>query len=212
MTDTRAALLDAGVRLYATNASELLRGLSAGAVAQEAGFHRQTFYRYWETQAEYVQDLMRHVLGPATAPVADGVSALRTRREATPDLATFARDLAHHDYARVLEDPQVMVRVGLLVTQALDHPPLDVLAEDFYAATMGRVADGYEQVLHDIGRRPAEGTSVRDLARLLQALLLGLVLQTKMADDEPHGSELLERATVALLVGLTEPVPESATG
>ena len=214
MTDTRSALLDAGVRLYGSNASELLRGLSAGAIAQEAGFHRQTFYRYWETQAEYVQDLMRHVLGTSGSPVADGVTELPQRCPEPVDLDAFARDLAHHDFVRVLEDPRVMMRVGLLVMQALDTAPLTGLLEDYYETTLDRVTAGYDELLAVLGREPLEGTTTRDLARTMQALLLGLVLQAKSADDDPHASVLLERATATLLAGLTQPIAddESAAG
>jgi AcrR family transcriptional regulator len=214
MTDTRTSLLDAGVRLYGSNAAELLRGLSAGSVADEAGFHRQTFYRYWETQAEYVQDLMRHVLVAARAPVADGVTDLPTRRGVPGDLEDLARDLAHHDFVQVFEDPAVMLRVGLVVMQALDQSALGDQAQAYYDTTIDRVATGYQGLLDGIGRQPVDEVSARDLARIVQALLLGLVLQAKTADDDPHASTLLERATTAILAGLTQPIEadETATG
>jgi len=212
LAETRTALLDAGVRLYGSNAAELLKGLSAGAVADEAGFHRQTFYRYWDTQAEYVQDLVRHALDVADSPVADGVAALPTRR-AVEDLDDLARDLAHHDFARVLDDPAVMLRVGLLVMHALDAEG-ERLAQRYYDTSIGRTAEGYDELLATLEREPVDGTSTRDLARILQALLLGLVLQAKSGRDQPHAGALLERATLVLLDGLTRPAASeaSATG
>ena len=207
--ETRTALLDAGVRLYGSNAAELLKGLSAGAVADEAGFHRQTFYRYWETQAEYVQDLVRHALDPGDSPVADAVTELPSTHPPA-DLEDVARDLAHHDFARVLEDPAVMLRVGLVAMQALDEGQ----AQRCFEVWIDRVAEGYDELFATLGLEPADGTSTRDVARTLQALLLGLVLEAKFAKDETHGAELLERATLVLLEGLTQPVASeaSATG
>jgi len=67
MPETKVAMLDAGVRLFSAQAGELLKGLTAGTVAQEAGFHRQTSYRYRDTHAEYVQDLVRHLMAPPVA-------------------------------------------------------------------------------------------------------------------------------------------------
>ncbi len=213
MTDTRGALLDAGVRLYSSMAGELLKGISAGSVAREAGFHRQTFYRYWETQSEYVQDLLRHVLATDTAPVADGATELADRRPPR-DLEDFVQDVAEHDFVSVAEDPRAAMRVGLLATDALNQPPLAELMQEFYDTTVGRLTDGYESLLDGVDRRPAGAVSTRDLVRIVQALLLGLVIQAKAGDDEPHPAVLFEWAAVALLTGLTEPATAegSATG
>ena len=204
MATTRQELLDAGVGLYATMSAELLKGLTAGAVAEAAGFHRQTFYRYWSTQSEYVQDLMRHVLGTDRSPVADGVKVLSAPTPPT-DLEEFARHLSRHDISRVLEDPQVMMRVGLLVMDALDRPALTELSQQFYDATIGSLAEGYTDALAGMGRTPVGETTPRDLARMVQGLMLGLVLQAKAAEDDPGAEVLLERATLAILAGLTEP-------
>jgi AcrR family transcriptional regulator len=200
-------MLEAGVRLYSSRADELLRGLSAGTVAKEAGFHRQTFYRYWDTHAEYVQDLVRHALDRDAAPVADGATTLPP----PTDLESFARDLAHHDFLSVLQDQGVMLRIGLIVMQAHDDAATRGLAQDYYDSLIGQVAEGYEELLAATERVPVEGTTTRDLARILQALVLGLVLQAKSAEDEPHASVLLERAITALLTTLTEPDEGSAS-
>ena len=44
---TREQLLDAGIRLFREGRATILRSLTAGVVASEAGYHRQTFYRHW---------------------------------------------------------------------------------------------------------------------------------------------------------------------
>jgi AcrR family transcriptional regulator len=208
MRDTREAMLEAGIRLYSSRADELLRGLSAGTVAKEAGFHRQTFYRYWDTHAEYVQDLVRHVLDRDAEPVADGATTLPPPRPA--DLESFARELAHHDFLRVLEDPRVMLRIGLIVMQAHDRGAPRELAQEYYDSLISQVAEGYESLLEATDRVPAAGMTTRDLARILQALVLGLVLQAKSGEDDPHASVLLERAITALLTTLTEPADTDA--
>ena len=209
-SSTRDDLIDAGMRLYAARSNDLLRGLTAGAVAKEAGYHRQTFYRYWDTHAEYLQDLVRHALDRESGPTADGATTLPHPGPAS-DLESYARNLARHDFLRVLEDPRVMLRIGLIVMQAHDDDAARELAQNYYEMLIGEVTEGYEDLLEATGRVPADGTTTRDLARILQALVLGLVLQAKSADDDPHASVLLERAITALLTSLTEP-DESATG
>jgi len=211
MTETREAMLEAGVRLYGTLAGDLLRGMTAGSVAQEAGFHRQTFYRYWDTQAEFTQDLIRHVLSPPSTPVADGVSVIPESEGGPVDLATFARDVAHHDFARVVDDRRVAMRIGLNVMEALTSPALAALAERYYEASISKLADAYDEALAGMGLEPAPPLTSRDLARMIQGLLLGLVLQAKVARDDPHAGELLERAVAALLEGLTRPVGVSSS-
>jgi AcrR family transcriptional regulator len=213
MSDTRTALLEAGVRLYGSMANELLRGLSAGSVAGEAGYHRQTFYRYWETQSEYVQDLIRHVLGTDMTPVADGAAVLADRRRPT-DLEPFVKDLAEHDFVRVAEDPGAMMRIGLLMMDALKEEALHELAQEFYDTTIARLSQSYEELFEAVDREPAEPATTRDVVRVVQALLVGLVLQSKAADDDPHAGVLFEWGALAVLEGLTDPAEGtgSATG
>jgi len=206
MTDTKEAMLDAGVRLFGVQAGDLLKGLTAGTVAQEAGFHRQTFYRYWDTQAEYVQDLIRHLMAPPTRLVADGVAVVAERRTGTAaDMASFIHDMARFDFARVLEDRQAAMRVGLLMMEALTGGATGARTQRYYDQTMDLVASHYDLLLEGWDLEPRPPITSRDLGRMLQALLLGLVVQVKSASDDPHGAEIFETAAVALLTSLTQP-------
>jgi AcrR family transcriptional regulator len=214
LAETRTALLDAGVRLYGSNAAELLKGLSAGAVADEAGFHRQTFYRYWETQREYVQDLLRHVLGPDRPPVADGINVLPERRHLPQDPEAFVRDLSQHDFARAMTDPVGGMRIGLVMMNALAEGQPRELLQDLYDSTMGTITAGYDDLLDGWGREMVPGHTTRDLARMIQAAVLGLVVLAKGASDDPPGDVLLATAIRTFVDALTRPVASeaSATG
>lgn len=203
MTETRQALLEAGVRLYSTMAGDLLKGLAAGDVAREVGFHRQTFYRYWDTQGEYVNDLLRHVLSPGPSPVADGVAGLDDDGEM--DLEVLVSRIVPHDLARVLDDPRIMMRVGLASMRAFDDDPLAIQAQGLVGGALEEMATGYEALLDRVGRRLRPGVRSEDLARAVGGLLLGVVLQQWLAGPDPDSRLLVERATVALIEGLTEP-------
>ena len=198
-------MLESGVRLFGTLAGDLLKGMTAGSVAQEAGFHRQTFYRYWDTQGEYVQDLIRHLLAPPERPVADGAAMVAERAE-SPDMASFVHDMAQVDFVRALEDRQAAMRVGLLMMEALKVGNAAQQTEAYYERTMTLVVQNYEALLDGWGLELVAPTTTRDLARMVQALVLGLVVQAKACEDEPHASVVLERAVTALLEHLTRPV------
>jgi AcrR family transcriptional regulator len=208
MSDTRSELLDAGVRLYGSMASELLKGLTAAKVATEAGFHRQTFYRYWDTQAEYVQDLLRHVLGTEATPTADGAPTMVSRQPPS-DLGALVKDLVGHDFVRLAESDGARMRISLAVVDALRQPPLDELLREFYETSIQRLESAYDAMLEALGRRPVPPVTTRELVRIVQALLAGMVLQAKAGNDDPHPSVLLEWAVLTLFQGLTEPVSDA---
>lgn len=211
MTETREAMLEAGVRLYGTLAGDLLRGMTAGSVAREAGFHRQTFYRYWDTQAEFTQDLIRHVLAPPERPVADGAAVVAASAD-DKDMASFIHDMARVDFVRAMEDRQAAMRVGLLMMEALKVGNAAQQTTAYYERTMSLVADNFQRLLDGWGRELVPPTTTRDLARMVQALVLGLVVQAKACDDDPHASVVLERAVASLLEGLTRPVSLAERG
>jgi AcrR family transcriptional regulator len=200
--NTRDDLLNAGISLYQRLSSSLLRGLTAGDVATEAGYHRQTFYRYWDTQAAYVSDLIRHVL--ALAGAADGVEILPDRRSKGLSPEDLVRDIARYDYRKHAEDPVVALRIGLLSMQALEGAELSDLAQSSYDADMDRVAEGFAELLADWGREPIAPLATRDLARLQQALLTGLLLQDQTATDHPSPGALYEIASARILLALTQ--------
>jgi AcrR family transcriptional regulator len=201
--DTRDELLLAGVRLYRQLSSGLLRGVTAGDVAAEAGFHRQTFYRYWDTQAAYVQDLMRHVL--STSPASpDGVRVLPDRRLEPGDPADLVRDIARFDYLRHAEDPAADLRIGVLTMQALaDNEALADVAQAAYDRRLEESTEAFEDLLESWGLEPRPPLTTRDIARVGHALLTGFLLQERAARDEPSGGDLYEQVSADLLFSLT---------
>ncbi len=183
MATTREEMLEAGVRLYGARSTGLLRSLTAGALAERAGFHRQTFYRHWETQSEYVQDLVRWLLDPGRGPAADGAEVLPRRHDAPADLEAFVHDLARHDLDRVLSEETVRMRFGLLMTEVLREPPFPEILQAYYESTMGRLAAAYDALLGTWGLELLDGVTSRDVARMIQAQLIG------PTSEPPSGSQ-----------------------
>ena len=207
MATTREEMLEAGVRLYGARSTGLLRGLTAGALAERAGFHRQTFYRHWETQSEYVQDLVRWLLDPGRGPAADGAEVLPRRHDAPADLEAFVHDLARHDLDRLLSEETVRMRFGLLMTEVLREPPFPEILQAYYESTMGRLAAAYDALLGTWGLELLDGVTSRDVARMIQAQLIGFAVLATSVQVDPPSTLLFERSTVILLRGLSRPRP-----
>lgn len=210
MNDTRDALLMAGVQLYSHLRADLLRGLTAGRVAETAGFHRQTFYRYWDTQAEYVQDLVRFVLDGHRGATPDGAGTRPDGPSGHVDFESFVRERAHHDFERFVNDPMGPLRVGLFAMRG-GAPEVEALLEQFYERVMAELAAGYDALLRDWGREPTPPYGARDIARVLQSLGLGMALSVSFAREAVSPKQLHEQATVDILTTMTRP-REAAAG
>jgi len=193
--DTRSELLGAGARLYADPSQRLLRDLTPKAVADEAGFHRQTFYRYWDTHEQYIENLIEFVFDPVRAPVADGVLIIPDRRQAAG--VTFedvAADIARYDLARQGSDPLQELRVGLWSLRP-GRPGLERRILAYHEHTVDVLAEGYERFFARWDREPVLPCSCRDIAVGLDTLLQGIV--TRPA----YGSALSIEELYVLLAG-----------
>jgi AcrR family transcriptional regulator len=211
MRSTKAELLDAGIRLYGSMSGDLLNGMTVRAVTREAGFHRQTFYRYWSTQAEFVQDLIVHVVDPKRAPVADRVAdEARRRASVSARLEDVVESIARHEFVKLATDPLAPVRMGLLMMNELTTPMMRELTQSYYDRAMASLADAIGFGLEQWGRRPVPGLTTKELARMCQAMLSGLVVHAKAAIDEPPAEDLLVIALQGLFDTFTEPVPDPA--
>jgi AcrR family transcriptional regulator len=201
---TREDLLDAGIRLYRRMSGNLLKGLTSGKVATEAGYHRQTFYRYWDTQAEYVDDLIGHVLTEGSVD-ADGLAVLPARRNAPDDPVELLRDIARYDFARTSQDAASFMKIGLVCMQATDGDDEGGIAVEAQEASVRRLADAMEQLLAQWHREPVPPLTCRDLVRVQQALLSGLLVQDRNQDGGPGPEALYEEVFGRIVQSLTRP-------
>ena len=125
---TREQLIEAGIRLFREGRATILRSLTAGTVAAEAGYHRQTFYRHWDTQCDYVGELMEVVFAIGEPPV-ERRSLIDTPASTFEDRV---RQHARKEIDRLWDDPKGAVRIGLLAMGQLSEGRPRELAEAFY--------------------------------------------------------------------------------
>ena len=200
---TREQLIDAGIRLFREGRATILRSLTAGTVAAEAGYHRQTFYRHWDTQCDYVGDLMEVVFALSDPPL--------ERRTPFDRLAgTFeerVRQQARAEIDRLWEDPKGAVRIGLLAMGQLGEGRPRELADAFYRDAVAQIERGLAQILGDHGRRPTAPHTVEDIARAVRAQINGFVIEAAFLADARRARRLLDVMVVEVVSGLTEATP-----
>ncbi len=199
---TRDRLLAAGIRLFREGRLAILRSLTAGTVADEAGYHRQTFYRHWETQNDYVADLIELAFRP---PSPDR----RTRGLVLgPPPSTFEDRVRHEvrqEFERLDQDPLVSVRIGLLSMGQLQEGRPRELAEAFHRDAIATLQARWDEVLRSSGRQPAPARSLEDVARAVRGCVNGFLTEGALAGDRRRARQLCESSVVLIVTALTEP-------
>ena len=203
MTDTRVELLQAGVTLYSRLRSSHLQSLTAGRVAAAAGFHRQTFYRYWDTQAEYVQDLIRFALDGASDAAGEGISAGVDGELEPSEFEPFVRALARDGFARFRRDPMRDFRFALIATRG-GTEEIDDLLDDFIGRVRRDATGGLDALLRAWGREPTAPYTTPDIAIAVESLAIGLSLAAPFV-GESAVADLYEQLVVDLLLVTTGP-------
>ncbi len=205
---TREQLIDAGIRLFREGRATILRSLTASTVTAEAGYHRQTFYRHWDTQCDYVGDLMEAVFA-----ISDEPSERRTMVE--PQTTTFEERVRQHASAeidRLWDDPKGAVRIGLLAMGQLGDGRPRELAETFYQDSVDQIEGVLADILADHGRRPAALYSLEDVARAVRAQINGFVIEAAFVGDTRRARRLFDILVVQVVADLTEPALVESTG
>jgi len=182
--DTRQELLDAGTQLLAqASRDQLGRVLSAAAVSEAAGRARQTFYRYWETQADYVVDLVNHLTDPLRSHSSQRLEALEDEATGlTPDdPATVVRQVSRQTFERFSGDPGQMARVLLWAVMAND-PLIAGHIKDLSRANDEAAARGFMAIGDALGIEPRPPFTYETVALLFNALRTGLLVHVDETD------------------------------
>lgn len=185
--DTREALLEGAMHLLAASSRDHLRRvLTAGAVAESAGLHRQTFYLYWSTQAAFVEDFVRYVTDPAQSSSSKRLAELDDDLEdAGDDPAAEVRRMSRRTYDHWADDPVHFARMVLWATHA-NNDPVRERMRDLYRANDAAAARGSAAIGDAWGIEPRPPFTYETVALLFNALRDGLMLQLMIrAEDIP---------------------------
>lgn len=209
--DTREALLEGAMRLLAESSRDHLRRvLTAGAVAESAGLHRQTFYLYWNTQAEFVDDFVRFVTDPAHSSSSERLQHIDDDLDdAGDDPAVEVRRMSRRTYQSWADDPVHFARMVLWAT----HPNDELVREcmqHLYQANDAAAAEGFAKVGEAWGIEPRPPFTIETVALLFNALRDGLMLQLMIRGDEIPAS-FFGDVHLALSRMVTRPIGEDDT-
>ncbi|MCB1005031.1 MAG: TetR/AcrR family transcriptional regulator [Acidimicrobiales bacterium] len=209
--ETREQLLEGAMRLLAESSRDHLRRvLTAGAVAKAAGLHRQTFYLYWSTQAEFVDDFVRYVTDPGHSPSSERLATIdEDLEDASDDPAAEVRRMSRRTYEHWAEDPVHFARMVLWAT----HPNDDLVRqrmEALYRANDEAAAKTFGAVGDAWGIEPRPPFTLDTIALLFNALRDGLMLQLMIRGDDAPAS-FFGDVHLAMSQAVTRPVGETDT-
>lgn len=175
--ESRRRLLEAGMALLAESSrGDLSRVLTTGAVAERAGLHRQTFYLYWGSQAEYLDDFVDFVTDPAVSPQSERLASLAERMpDPTDDASSEVRERSAETFAHWTSDPVHVSRMVLWALHAADGHVAERLRA-LYRTNDEHTADGYKRIGDQWGIEPRPPFTYESIALLFNALRDGLLL------------------------------------
>jgi AcrR family transcriptional regulator len=193
---TRQALLDAGVRILVRDPAVNAFGhLKAPRVSSEAGRTVGAFFHHWDTQQDYVHDLVAYVLTEFPSVTFDALdrrgdevlAAGATVDDAILDACRASLDL-------VPQDPQTIVELLLWASAPRDEQVRE-LAQAGYDALDDRNQPFFEGLLTLLGRKPRPPFTTRSIGIIIsnfgQALALRRVITPDALPDEAFGWTLL---------------------
>jgi AcrR family transcriptional regulator len=207
---TRAALLDAGVRILARDPSTSAFGhLKAPLVAAEAGRTTGAFFHHWESQSDYVDSLITHVLTEFPSAGLDLLEQHASRLVTATTDPMEALLAACRDVQRVIpNDAQTVVEVLLWAAAPRDEH-ISNLARNGYRVLDDQNEAFFTLIVDLLGRRLRSPITPRVIGVLFASIGQAVALRRTIApDDLPE--EAFGWTVVALLSLLSVPSGEKA--
>lgn len=188
--------------LAESHRGDLSRVLTTGAVAEKAGLHRQTFYLYWGTQSEYLDDFVDFVTDPSVSSQSERLERLAEKMpHPTDDPATEVRERSAETFSHWADDP---VYVSRLVLWALHGADLEVAERlrHLYRTNDENTAAGYKQIGDQWGVEPRPPFTYESIALLFNAVRDGLLLHLSI-DGSAVPPSFVEDVNLALTWAVT---------
>jgi AcrR family transcriptional regulator len=200
---TRERALEAGLAVWVdTEPATLFGGLNVSRVAKRAGITRATFYTYWATAQEYLDELVTYSSG-GVIDVDDVLAADLVRLTLGRDAIS---DQIFQSAVRTVEalvaDPAFRLRLAMLSKG--DDPVVAAKLREQYAAAEATVTKMFSQLLDGWGRAVRPPLDMRAMVALLASQLEGYSARA-IVDPELATPELYGHAIVAHLLTLTTP-------
>jgi AcrR family transcriptional regulator len=204
---TRRRILDAAVELWQQEPpSVLFGGFSVARLAKAAGVTRATFYSYWPSSADYLDDLLEHLADLDPREFDESVSqAVRTVEFASHELTTPFLAGCDAQLQSVIDDPALRVRLGFL--SKMDDPDVARRLAERYRSLEARQWGVTSRMLHSWGREvrpPIEPHQLQALHAGLQEMLAA----RHVLDPESMPVQIYGYVALVLLLLLTRRIDD----
>lgn len=209
-TATRLRVLDAGIDIWLREPpATLFGGYTVARVAKAAGVTRATFYSYWPSAADYMDDLLGHLADLDPEEFADDVeSTVRSVEFAANDLTTPFLAGCDAQLRSVIDDPGLRVRLGFL--SKMDDPEVAARLRHRYRTLEKRQWKAPERMLHSWGREVRPPIEPHQLVAMHSALQEFLAAH-HVIDPEAVPVKLYGYVSLVLLLLLTRRIDDPRT-
>lgn len=201
-TDTRERVLQAGIDLWIeTPPADLFGGLNVSRLSKRAGITRATFYTYWGTTQEFLDDLLDHIVN--REPTGFSPDVARAMERLTVGDGQILDDfilVCAEQISTLAADPALRVRFGQLAK--IDDPVVAEKLRAQYHDLEARMGDFYTQLLDRWGRAPRAPLEQRHNAAIFTMLMEAFAARHAI-DPDNAPTEVYAWASLALLFILT---------
>lgn len=180
--ESRDRLLAAGSSLiHELPTSSFLRSLTARGVAARAGYSQGAFYHHWETQEDYVSDLVDWMLDPSRADRAQAVAKAQVAAAAVGTTEAVG-GVAVASVREAMRSEAFAAEVILWA----QHSTNELIAEKIRALQRRISADTLDAVrflFAEHGWSPAPGLTAEGVAEAMVAIVRGFALSCAVDED-----------------------------
>jgi AcrR family transcriptional regulator len=201
---TRERALEAGLQVWLdTDPATLFGGMNVSRVAKRAGITRATFYSYWGTAQEYLDDLVSYSTRGALTVDDDFATNMVRLTLARDDIASQIVASAVASVRALRADPAFRLRLAMLSKG--DDPVVAAKLREQYAEAEASVAEMFTALLARWGRIVRPPLEMPHMVALLASQLEGYaaraIFDPGMATPERYAHGIL-----AHLLTLTTPI------
>jgi AcrR family transcriptional regulator len=206
-TPTRRRILDAGFRMWVDEPPEVLfSGFTVSRVAKVAGVTRATFYSYWPSTDDYLQDLLGHLASHIPDGYGQRVStAAGMVGTAGADVVTQLLAACTREFDGLRADPALRVRLAFL-SQA-DDPRVAEQLRNHYREIEMLKDTRYSMVMEGWGREPRPPLDAATMQAVFE--MLGDALAARnLIDPEGMPEEVYGMVVLATMMMLTRRIDD----
>lgn len=205
--EMQTRILEAGVSLWIDEPpSVVFGGYTVARVAKAAGVTRSTFYSYWPSTKDYLDDLIKHLAHRKPVTMPSPVSEAITDMKLTgPDIVSGFLAAFDAQFDAVLADPALRIRLGFL--SQMDDQEIAEHLRDYYKLVEQRSERSHDFLRHSWGRKTRAPLNDEHLRAIYSTITDALAARHRI-DPEGMPREIYGYVALTLLLVVTARVDD----